>query len=474
MTRPRRLPGPLVALLAIAAVLGLAWIVLVPALQGPDESGHYSYTEKLVEQRTLPWTPYPGEDADEQRALSSAHETALLWAGLEPLRANVAARPFWTTLDERLWRERDAALPGGGRDDVGFTSTFRNPPLYYVYQAPPYAVGLLGDFFDRTFVMRLANIPLLLGTVLLTWLLAGRLLGPRLLPRTVATAVVALQPQLMNITATINADNLLVLLCTGALLLALVVVQDGLTGPRGVGLLGLVAAATLTHPRGAVMVVPAIAAIAIAEGRRRGLGIRAAAIGVGGSAVAAVAAATVAVATGNGNPNQFVSYVWQFYLPKLGFMTPTIGPPDYDVHDVLVERLWGAYAQLEISLPTGLADALWIGTLGAAAALVVLGLASRDRLRRRLPELAVALSAALSLVVVLHVLAYRRLLDDATDPLIAGRYALPLFALVGAGVALLVDALPRRARPVGAALVVAGLTVVQLTGLGLTAERFYG
>ncbi|MBA3328983.1 MAG: DUF2142 domain-containing protein [Solirubrobacterales bacterium] len=471
--RPLPCPRPLAALLAVATVLALAWMLALPALQGPDEGGHYSYTEKMVEQGTIVWTAVAGRPAGDQDR-STEHTIAAEWSGLEPLRANLAARPFGTELDERLWQRREAMLPAGARADADFTSTFRNPPLYYAYQAVPYSVGLLGGFFDRTFLMRLANLPLLLGAIVLTWLLAGRLLGPRVLPRTVATSFVALQPQMLQLTATINADIMLVLLSTAVLLLAVVVVQDGATKGRVLGLTALVAAAALAQPRGVALLVPVVIALALVVVRRRGIGRATVALGATGGLALTLAAVGVASAVGRGTPNQFVSYMWQFYLPRLDFMTPTIGPQDYGVREVLVERLWGAFAQLEIALPAGVADVVWGVTLAFTALLIALAIARRDRVRARGPEIAIALLALLALAVMLHVVAYRAMLDDPTDPVIAGRYILPLVALVGVGVALLVDAVPRALRPAAAGGAVAALVAVQFTGLGLTVERFYG
>ena len=38
----------------------------------------------------------------------------------------------------------------------------RNGPVYYLYEAIPYAAFSSGDMFTRAFVMRLANLPFVL------------------------------------------------------------------------------------------------------------------------------------------------------------------------------------------------------------------------------------------------------------------------------------------------------------------------
>ena len=45
----RRIPAPLALLLAVATIQFLAWMLVLPALQAPDESSHFAYTQRLVE-----------------------------------------------------------------------------------------------------------------------------------------------------------------------------------------------------------------------------------------------------------------------------------------------------------------------------------------------------------------------------------------------------------------------------------------
>ena len=56
--RPRRLtsrlPRPLLLLLAAVAVLGLAWALLVPPWQAPDENYHFAYAQGLAEGAGIP------------------------------------------------------------------------------------------------------------------------------------------------------------------------------------------------------------------------------------------------------------------------------------------------------------------------------------------------------------------------------------------------------------------------------------
>jgi hypothetical protein len=73
---------------------------------------------------------------------------------------------------------------------------------------------------------------------------------------------------------------------------------------------------------------------------------------------------------------------------------------------------------------------------------------------------------------VLHAAAYRSMLTYP-DPVITGRYLLTLMPLYGAGIALAVAWLPRRVGVAVGAVVLVGLSVLQVQALALLFERFY-
>ena len=98
----RRVPAPLAILLAVATIQFLAWVVVLPALQPPDEHTHFAYTQRLLETGHK-----PPIDGDPPR-YSPELEAAWIDAGLKPMIGNVSGRPYWTSLDERLWQAHDA------------------------------------------------------------------------------------------------------------------------------------------------------------------------------------------------------------------------------------------------------------------------------------------------------------------------------------------------------------------------------
>jgi hypothetical protein len=82
-------------------------------------------------------------------------------------------------------------------------------------------------------------------------------------------------------------------------------------------------------------------------------------------------------------------------------------------------------------------------------------------------------AAVVALAVTLHLIAYRSLIGNHADPIITGRYLLPLIPLFGLAIGIVVKALPRAvAAPVAGVLLATGIAL-QLTSAGLLLERFY-
>lgn len=485
----RRVPAPLAALLVLSALCSLAWAVVIPPLQGNDEIAHFAYSQRMVENGDLP------QDVDPAKPpYSTESQVAADWAGLRHLVGNLAARPAWTEADRRYWEALRATLDEDARaDGLGANPARQNPPLYYAYEAVPYAASVAagGDFFDQLFVMRAWSILLHVATVALAWLIAGELLGGAMWIRALAAAVVALHPQLAYIGGMVNPDTAMGLLGSAFIYAAILVVKRGPTPWRMAGLGAATAAIVLTHPRGLPFIAPAVLVVALAAWRLRGRPVSALALGgVALAAVAAGAAAFWGITSGTGGEadggltgggdgarpfqvREFLSYVWQFYLPRLPFQNVTIGPEFYDWKIAFSDTFWGVFASLEVRYPEALYDVLRWLSLAGVAALVVALVRRRAELRGHRALLAVLATTVVALVGGLHFAAYRAMLSNPGDPIIVGRYLFPLIALLGVAVAFVVSSLPRRIAPYAATLVVALGVALQLAGLGLALGRFY-
>ncbi len=468
------MPLPLLAILAAVLVEGLAWTFAVPALQGADEGSHFAYVQKIADAHTIPWTQGYTLESSYPPSVSTEQRVAWTWAGLEPLRANPAARPLWTHADERIWAARAARLTAADRRDGGPSQSFKNPPLYYLAAAVPYELAG-GSFFDRLWAMRLANLPLLLVCVWLTWLLAGEVFGRRRMLQAVAAGVVGLQPVLLDVASKVTPDVLLAALGSLALYLLARIARRGPAVPDVAGLAVTLLAAGFTHGRGLALVPPAALVVAAAVWRRRRAPaprrLRALAAVAAGAGLALVYGLYAVSASVRELPG-FASYLWQFYLPALPGMSPPVGPP-WGASDVYVNRFYSVFGQFDVALPADLESAIRVVAWVVLALLLLAAWRHRRRLADRGPAVTAIVVTALLAILALHAAAFRSLLENPTDPVFTGRYLLMVIPLLGVLVAGALTALPRRLRGAAAGALLAAAALLQLSAFGLVVERFY-
>jgi hypothetical protein len=473
----RRIPAPLAVILVLAALQSAAWAVLLPPLQGQDEPAHVAYAQRIAEQRAISWSALETIE-DDQQQYSTELERAEAYSGAGLLSLNVFGRPYRTEVDEERWRRAREELSDAERADGGFTNAMRNPPLYYLYEAAVYAPLGGTDFFTRLYSMRLATVPFILIAVVFAWLLAGEVFGRRRWLQAVTALTVALQPMLAQLAGIVNPDAAIAAWYAVALWLAALIVRRGATRPRLVGAAALILSSVVLHPRSMPLAVPLVVALLFRlwpHVRARGRPVRFAGVGVLVLGFSAFVGASLVYATRGEltfqGVRRFASYVWQFYLPRPGWMDMTVGP-DWGVRDVFVDRLWSGFVLLEVNLAPWVLDLISAATLVGIVMLVVTLVLRRDSLRRRRPLFAVFAAALLGLMWFLHVAAWRDL-QLYGDPIITGRYLTPLLPVLGIAIAAVAGSLPKRLGP-GLVTVLLGIeALLALSALGTALVRFY-
>jgi len=484
----RAVPAPLAALLGVVLLLGVAWALVVPPFQVPDEAVHVQYTQSIVARGEL-----PGKG---RGVLSTQEGFALVTAQNGGIRNNMFPKPEWSERAFHRWERQARDLPD---DDGGaYFPQSENPPLYYLYEAIPYVAAGGGSFFDRMHAMRLWSALLLLVTTTGAWLLAGEVFGRDRVLQLATAGLVGLQPMVTFISAGVNPDAGIVAFWTVAFWLGARVLRRGLTLRDGVAL-GLVVGLAVTEKATSWALVPAALLAAVVGWRRvraRGDAGAGRALGATLAAFALPAGAWVvtAAALGRGVTNhapdragvstpsltslhslrEFASYVWQYYLPKLPFQdryAPLLGDTSR-FYTTWHETGWAAFGWLEVRLPD------WAySVLGIASALAILGgvaaIVRADRRRRADPAtVGFLLLAALGLMLALHWVDYTYL-TIARHAVEQGRYILPLVAIGGLAVAGSVSLLRRRWRAPAVGILIAGLLTLQLASLAVTAERYF-
>ena len=481
----RRLPLAAWAVALVTLANSVAWGLIVPPLQVPDEPSHVFYTQYLAETGELP-------RASPDVAWYSADITGLIdsqrfydvigWPMVEP-RSDAAALSLLRGPQER-----------GERAGVGdASSATSNPPLYYAAQAAVYAAVRDGDVTDRLAVMRLLSALMAALTALAIFLFLRELLPGRPLAWVAGGLVAGLQPMFGFITSGVNNDAGLFLVSALLFLVVARVLRRGLTARRA-------AVAGLLLGVGALVKIQVLAfgpgvafALLVAAWRCRAAGRAWRPVGVAALAAAApllaygVLGATVwdrpvldrvnDVTGGSGPPGrpwqlaEQLSYLWQLYLPRLPFMTDlhSLVPP----YHLWFKGLVGRFGWLDYGFPG------WVYQLAFAVAVVLVVLAAtfvaqrRAVVRERLAEAGAFGLMAVGMAGAIGVVGYRTRVDSG-GVFEQARYLLPLLPLYALLVALAVLGAGRRFAPPVAVLLVVAAGALSIAGQLQTLMRYYG
>ena len=338
--------------------------------------------------------------------------------------------------------------------------------------------------------MRVWGVSLLLAAALAAWLLAGEVLGRKRLPQLACAAVVGLFPMEGFMSTSVNPDGMQVALWTFALWLgARVINRRG--RPRDVLALCAVTAAAILTKGTSYALVPA-AAVAILIGllrcprsKRLDLGLPYA---LSGLVLIVPVYIWVRIATATGRPafntvgvssgsepipfkwNEFLAYVWQFYLPRLPFMGLDRTTPGYSVYNVWIREAWGTFGWLEFGMPTWIYTVL--GSITAAVGLISAGILATLRGAVRWELILFFALAFFGLLLGLHYTEYKTIIDHE-GTILQGRYLLPVLGLFGLAVGLIVSRVPARFRAPTCGVLLVALLALQVIALATVAARYY-
>jgi 4-amino-4-deoxy-L-arabinose transferase-like glycosyltransferase len=480
----RRVPPSLLALLGATFVLCIAWSLVTPAFQAPDENSHFGYTQELAEDFDLPGDPARPAISREQ-ILAASNSNA------DQAAAVRATKMEWSRSAYDHWRSVEARLPRSARTDGGGPNpASSNPPLYYLLEAGAYRVAEGGDIFVRLEMARLLSLLWALVTVTAVWLLAGEVFARDRLLQLAAAGAAALAPMLQFISASVSPDSMLYAVWSLALWVGVRILKRGLTTRSAFTLFAIVGAGCAVKTTTYALLPGALLVLAIGLWRRRPLTLRD--IGRPAGAAACAMAATVGVwfalarlmdraataqlsdATGTAGTSvrELLSYVWQFYLPRLPFQAPftTGAAPTIPIYDIWLKGAWASFGWLEVQF----AGPVYIGLAIVTVLVAVLAGLSLWRYRHT-SDIAVGAFFAvvtLTLLAALHWTEYHVVKAGAGN-FNQGRYLLPLIGLAGLAVAQMLRPLSSHGRAMGVAVVLGGLFTLDLCSLALTMERFY-
>jgi hypothetical protein len=241
-----------IALLLLAFVgLGSTYSIVNPLFEAPDELWHYRFAKYLADGQGLPvLKAKAGENVAGQEG------------GQPPLYyALVALATSWVdTSDIQRVSQHNPKARAQRPDD---TAQYYNEFLHGPREDFPYRQTTLAVHLAR-------GLSVLMGmsTVLLTYLIALEVFKRRSVALG-AAALNAFIPQFLFISSVVNNDNLIILLSSLTLLLALLIVKRGISPLRVLLLAVAVAMAALTKLSGLLLLPLALAALGLLWVRQR-------------------------------------------------------------------------------------------------------------------------------------------------------------------------------------------------------------
>jgi hypothetical protein len=166
----------------------------------------------------------------------------------------------------------------------------------------------------------------------------------------------------------------------------------------------------------------------------------------------------------------FLAYIWQFYLPRLPFMSLDRTTPGYSVYNVWIREAWGTFGWLEFGMPTWIYTV--VGSLTAAIGLVSAGILATVRGAVRWELVLFFALGCFGLLLGLHYTEYRTIIDRE-GTILQGRYLLPVLGLFGLAVGLIISRIPGRFRAPTTGVVLVALLALQVVALATVAARYY-
>jgi Predicted membrane protein (DUF2142) len=483
--RPTLRKVPLTAWLCglVALLNAVSWSIITPPFQGPDEQDHVTYVSLLAKENRLPTSTAEEPPREVIRAYSALFS--------DEITENPAGRSIATEKEQRnlekVLSERPTSSTAGGAGNAG-----SEPPLYYALEAIPYTIASAGSLLARIALMRLLSALMAGITAVFAFLFLRETLPTTRWAWTVGGLGVALAPLLGFISGVVNPDAMLVAVASALFYLLARGFRRGLTRQLAVAIGVMTAIGFLTKLNFlglAPGVFLGLVLLALRASRRIG---RAAWLDFAIGATIALSPVLLYVVVnlfsshpglgsatggivGSKERNSFsqeLSYIWQFYLPRLPGMHNYF-PDLLTPVQIWFRGLIGKYGWLETSFPDRVYDLALI-PLGLLSALCARELVRCRRvLRGQLGELLVYGAMTVGVMIVVGSSSYLRWpgeFGQFAEP----RYLLPMAALGGAFLALAARGAGRRWGPPVGALIVILVLAHDIFSQLLVIGRYYG
>ncbi len=468
---------------ALVAILNaIAWSVITPPFQVPDEPSHFAYVKQLADTHTLPSSHAFEFSHEENRALIDLDEAN---GAILPPTGAISSLAQQHKLQSDLGAA--AEEPGEGSNAAGVATS--EPPLYYVLEAIPYTIASKGTVLTRLELMRLLSALFAGITAMFVFLFVRETLPTSRAAWVAGGLSIAFAPLLGFMSGAVNPDSLLFAISAALFWSIARGFRRGLTDRRAILIGALTAAGLLTKLNfvglfPGVLVALGFLAVRLAHSSRASA-YRAFALGVGVAVSPAVLFALINLASNrptlglvssgasevHGSIVSAVSYTWQLFLPRLP------GMKSYDAGIFTTRQVWfngfvGQYGWVETAFPDWVYNVALIFAIAVLAACARTLVLLRDTVRARLPELLVYTIMGVGLLLLIGSTSYFS--PAKGESYTQARYLLPLLALFAAGLGLATRAAGRRWEAVLGTVLVLSFLADDIFSQLLVIGRYYG
>jgi Predicted membrane protein (DUF2142) len=486
-----RVPAAAWACALVACLNAVAWSIITPPFQVPDETDHFAYVQQLVESGRLPTSS--GEGPSEVQFYSEAEAAALNDLNQPHVRLQPENHPIFSLAEQHKLQgdlERQTHIPQHPNGQAGVATG--EPPLYYALEAIPYSlVG--GTVLEQVAIMRLLSALFAGLTALFVFLFLREALPGVAWAWTVGALGVALAPLLGFMSGAVNPDALLFAVSAALFYCLARAFRRGLT-PRSAVAIGAVVGVGLVTKLNFVGLAPGalLGLLVLAWRARASSSLRGAARSLAFALAAIAVPVLIAVAVDllsgrppfgpavgaaateaghHSSPFAELAYIWQLYLPRLPGMARDFHA-GFAPREIWLNGYIGLYGWLDTTFPPWVYNVALIPAALIAALCLRALLAGRATLRGRLSELAVYAAIALGLLALLGIRSFNEF-PQYGDSYGETRYLLPLLPLLGAALVLAARGGGRRWGPALGTLIVVLAFAHDVFSQLLVVARYY-
>ncbi len=376
----------------------LFWTISVPIFQTPDEQAHFAQLSYIAENKTI------NIDSGKNLSLEIATVEDVLGT-----RRDGQGNNKYTYHPEYKNNSPIPELPLSYRTIYVDREASGYPPLYYLVSAPLYLSTYPQSLYWRVMATRILSLLLGISLALVSYKIGWILWQDKLKGIALAIAV-TFQPMVSFVSAGIHPDNLLNLLCSVMVLMAILIIKGRIT-LKYLIILGLLAILSVGTKQTALFFLPVILAVLI--WKKFGL-------------IPAVAFLFIPAA----------AFIFRWNIPYMPYVGPESPLAGMDFGQYLHFRLpklafemwpwyWGVFKWLGVTLP-----ALWMKIITRVAILAVIGLVLKIIFEKRngleYKSLIFFIICNLSFIIYLFLWDWRLMQSMGFSQGLQGRYLFPL------------------------------------------------